>query len=112
LDGTKGEHWRISKVFLSVLERTDSDTVAALKEQGKNAPMLLIAALAFTAIFALALAILIETISLNAAAIRAALAGRSFLSQPPVVSRPVTVRMASRRVSRPVTATPRLRAAA
>lgn len=74
--------------------------------------MLLLAAFTFTALFALAAVILIQTIGLNAAAIRAALAGRSFLSDPVLVSRPVTVRMASRRVSRPVTARPRLRAAA
>lgn len=74
--------------------------------------MLLLAALAFTVVFALAAVVMVETIGLNASAIRAALAGRSFLSQPTLVSRPVTVRMASRRVSRPLSVQPRLRAAA
>lgn len=74
--------------------------------------MLLLVALAFAAVIALSALVLAETLQDNFAKIVAALEGRSFLSQPLLVTRPVTVRIVSRRVSRPLTARPQLRAAA
>jgi hypothetical protein len=74
--------------------------------------MLLVAAFAFTAVFALAGIVLAETLLAGRHKIVAALAGRSPAAEPVMVTRPVRVRIASRRVSRPVTAQPRLAAAA
>lgn len=74
--------------------------------------MLLLTALAFSAVFALAAMVLAETLGGNASKIVAALEGRSQLTEPLLVTRPVSVRVASRRVSCPVTVQPQLRAAA
>ena len=74
--------------------------------------MLVLAVLAFTAIFGLGLFTLGETLAGNKRKILAALRGHSLLSEPLLVTRPVTVRIVSRRVSRPVSARPQLRAAA
>jgi hypothetical protein len=74
--------------------------------------MLLLAALTFTAVFALAAVVLLETLGANRRKIAAALQGRSLLAQPMIETRPVQVRITSRRVSRPVSARPRQRVAA
>ena len=74
--------------------------------------MTLLALLAFTAVFALALFALADTLAGNGRKILAALSGHSLLAEPVLVIRPVTVRIASRRVSQPVAVQPRLRAAA
>lgn len=74
--------------------------------------MLLLVALAFTAVLGLAALLIAETLADNRNKIVAALEGRSLLAEPVLVTRPVRVRIATRRVSRPVTARPRLRAAA
>lgn len=74
--------------------------------------MLLLAALTFTALFALAAVILVETLGANWRKISAALEGRSLLAEPLIETRPTRVRVTSRRVSRPVTARPRQRVAA
>lgn len=74
--------------------------------------MMLFAVLAFTAVFALALLSIADTLAANADKVWAALSGKSLLTQPTLVTRPVTVRVVSRRVSRPVAVQPRLRAAA
>ena len=74
--------------------------------------MMLLVALAFAAVIALSALVLAETVRDNVAKIVAALEGRSFLSQPLLFTRPVTVSIVSRRVSRPLTAQPQLRAAA
>jgi hypothetical protein len=74
--------------------------------------MLVLTILAFTAVLGLGLFTLGETLAINRAKIMAALRGSSLLGQPMLVTRPVTVRVVSRRVSRPVAAAPRLRAAA
>lgn len=73
---------------------------------------MLLTVLAFTAVFALALLVLLETVGQNIAKILAALQGRSLMAEPVLVTRPVTVRMAPRRAGRPLTARPQLRAAA
>jgi hypothetical protein len=74
--------------------------------------MLVLATLASCTLLALAAVTLWETLGQNAQKIVAALEGRSLLAQPVLQTRPVEVRITSRRVSRPVTARPRLRAAA
>ena len=74
--------------------------------------MLVLAVLAFTAILAMGLLTLGETLAGNKDKILAALGGHSLLARPVMVTRPVTVRVVSRRVSRPVSARPRRRAAA
>lgn len=74
--------------------------------------MLVLTILAFTAVLALGLLTLGETLAGNKHKILAALGGHSLLTEPVLVTRPVSVRIVSRRVSRPVTAQPRLRAAA
>lgn len=74
--------------------------------------MLLLAGLAFTFVLGLSLMILAETVGGNMRKIVAALEGRSMIAEPVLVTRPVRVRMTSRRVSRPLTARPQLRAAA
>ena len=74
--------------------------------------MLLLTALAFTAVFALAAVVLLETLAVNKRKIVAALEGHSLLAEPMLSTRPVQVCISSRRVNRPVTARPQLRAAA
>jgi hypothetical protein len=74
--------------------------------------MLVLATLASCTLLALAAVTLWETLDENGQKIVAALEGRSLLAQPVLQTRPVEVRITSRRVSRPVTARPRLRAAA
>lgn len=74
--------------------------------------MSLLAALAFTAVFGLAMSVLFETLGLNWRKITAALDGHSPIAEPVMVTRPVQVRIASRRVCRPLTARPQLRRAA
>jgi hypothetical protein len=74
--------------------------------------MLVLAVLAFTAILALGMFSIGETLAGNRNKILAALNGESMLSRPMLVTRPVTVRVVSRRVSQPVTARPQLRVAA
>lgn len=74
--------------------------------------MLVLAVLAFTAILALGMFSIGETLAGNRNKILAALNGESMLSRPMLVTRPVTVRIVSRRVSQPVTARPQLRVAA
>jgi hypothetical protein len=74
--------------------------------------MLVLTILAFTAVFALGLFTLGETLASNRGKILSALAGKSPLAQAPLSTRPVTVRMVSRPVSRPVAARSRLRVAA
>ena len=74
--------------------------------------MLVLAVLAFTAILGLGLLIIGDTLAGNERKIWAALRGHSLLSEPVLVTRPVTVRVSSRKVSQPVSAQPRLRAAA
>ena len=74
--------------------------------------MLVLAVLAFTAILGLGLLTIGETLAGNERKILAALRGHSLLTEPMLVTRPVTVRMVSRRVSQPVSVQPRLRAAA
>ena len=74
--------------------------------------MLLLTALAFTAVLGLALLAIGETVVANGRKILAALAGRSLLAEPTMVIRPVRVRVESRRVSRPLKAQPQLRVAA
>jgi hypothetical protein len=85
-----------------------------LLDQGtrEERAMTLLAALAFTAVLALALSILLETVGLNWRKITAALEGHSLLAEPVLATRPVQVRMTSRSVTRPLTARPQLRAAA
>jgi hypothetical protein len=74
--------------------------------------MLVLTVLAFTAVLALGLFTLGETFADNGDKILAALEGRSLLAEPALVTRPGTVRVVTRPVSRPVSARPRLRAAA
>ena len=74
--------------------------------------MVTLAALAFAAVIALSVAVLIDTLRSNAHKIVAALEGRSLLAEPMLVTRPVQVRIVSRRVNRPLQAQPQLRAAA
>jgi hypothetical protein len=74
--------------------------------------MLVLTILAFTAVLALGLFTLGETLAVNRGKILAALGGRSLLAEPVLATRPVSIRVSSRRVSRPVTARPQLRAAA
>lgn len=74
--------------------------------------MLLLAAFAFTAVIALAACLLVDTVAGSWTKIIAALEGRSPAAEPVLVTRPVQVRMTSRRVSLPLTARPQLRAAA
>lgn len=74
--------------------------------------MLVLTILAFTTILGLGLFTLGETLAGNKQKILAALGGHSQLAEPLLVTRPVTVRIVSRRVSRPVSARPQLRAAA
>ncbi|UUR08629.1 hypothetical protein [Sphingomonas glaciei] len=74
--------------------------------------MLVLTILAFTAIFALGLFTIGETLAGNRGKIVAALGGHSLLTEPTIVTRPISVRVVSRRVSQPVTARPQLRAAA
>jgi hypothetical protein len=74
--------------------------------------MLVLAAFASCTLLALAAVTLWETLGQSAHKIVAALEGRSLITQPVLQTRPVEVRISSRRVSRPVTAQPRMRAAA
>lgn len=74
--------------------------------------MLLLTALAFTAVLGFALYAALRTLADNGSKILAALGGRSRGVQPVLATRPVRVRIATRRVSQPVSARPRLRAAA
>lgn len=74
--------------------------------------MVILAAVAFAAVLALCAMVLVETFQGNTAKMIAALDGRSWLSQPVMVTRPVAVRIVSRKVSRPVSVRPQLRAAA
>jgi hypothetical protein len=74
--------------------------------------MTLLALFASLAVVALSLFALFDTLAGNGRKIAAALSGHSLLSEPVIVTRPVMVRMASRRVSRPLAVQPRLRAAA
>ncbi len=74
--------------------------------------MLVLAVLAFTAILGLGLLTIGETLASNLNKISAALSGHSLRSEPVLVTRPVTVRVSTRRVSQPVSARPQLRAAA
>jgi hypothetical protein len=74
--------------------------------------MLVLTVLAFTAVLGLGLFTLGETLAGNRDKILAALGGHSPAPQPMLVTRPVSVRVVSRRVSRPVSVQPRLRAAA
>lgn len=74
--------------------------------------MLVLTVLAFTAVLALGLFTVGETVVGNSDKILAALGGHSQLSEPVLATRPVSVRVVSRRVSQPVTARPQLRAAA
>jgi hypothetical protein len=74
--------------------------------------MLVLTVLAFTAVLGLGLFTLGETLVGNKQKILAALEGNSLLTEPVLVTRPVTVRVVSRRVSRPVAVGPQLRAAA
>jgi hypothetical protein len=74
--------------------------------------MLVLTVLAFTAVLGLGLFTLGETLVGNKQKILAALEGNSLLTEPVLVTRPVTVRVVSRRVSRPVAVRPQLRAAA
>jgi len=74
--------------------------------------MLVLTVLTFTAVLGLGLLSIGETLAANLNKILAALGGHSLLSEPVLVTKPVTVRMVSRRVSQPVTARPQLRVAA
>lgn len=74
--------------------------------------MLVLAVLAFTAILGLGLLTIGETLASNLNKISAALSGQSLLSEPVLVTRPVTVRVTTRRVSQSVSARPPLRVAA
>lgn len=74
--------------------------------------MLVLTVLTFTAVFGLALFAIGETIAGSRGKILAALAGQSELSRPTPAGRPITVRIAPRSSVQPVTARPRLRAAA
>ena len=74
--------------------------------------MLVLTVLAFTAVLGLGLLTIGETLASNLNKIAAALRGHSLLTDPVLVTLPVTVRVATRRVSQPVSARPRLRAAA
>ncbi len=74
--------------------------------------MLVLTVLAFTAVLGLGLLTLGETIASNLHKIAPALRGHSLLSEPVLVTRPVTVRVSTRRVSQPVSAQPPLRVAA
>ena len=74
--------------------------------------MLVLAVLAFTAVLGLGLFSIGETVAGNQNKILAALGGRSIMAAPVLVTRPVTVRVTSRRISQPVTARPQLRVAA
>lgn len=74
--------------------------------------MLVLAVFAFTAVLGLGLFTLGETLAGNRDKILAALRGHSMLAEPVLVTRPVSVRVVSRRVSQPVPVRPRLRAAA
>lgn len=72
-----------------------------------------LASLPFIAGLVLSAAIIARMLKDDGAKIRAALAGRSLLSEPVMSTRPVTVRTVSRsRVSQPLRAAPMLRAAA
>lgn len=74
--------------------------------------MLVLTILAFTAILALGLSVIGETLAGNLNKIAAALSGHSLLTEPVLVTRPVSIRVVSRRVGQPVAARPRLRVAA
>lgn len=74
--------------------------------------MLVLTVFAFTAVLGLGLFALGETLALNRGKIVAALRGHSMLAEPVLVTRPVNVRVVSRRVSQPAPVRPRLRAAA
>jgi hypothetical protein len=74
--------------------------------------MLVLTVLAFTAALGFGLLIIGETIAGSFNKILAALSGRSVYAEPMLVTRPVAVRVVSRRVSQPVSARPQLRAAA
>ena len=74
--------------------------------------MLVLTVLAFTAVLGLGLLTISDTLAANFHKISAALSGHSLLAEPLLVTRPVAVRVISRRVSQPVSAQPRLRAAA
>lgn len=74
--------------------------------------MLVLTVLAFTAVFGIGLFAIGDTLAANVHKISAALSGHSLLAEPLMVTRPVAVRVVSRRVSQPVSARPRLRAAA
>ncbi|GAA4040618.1 hypothetical protein GCM10022281_21970 [Sphingomonas rosea] len=74
--------------------------------------MIVLGFLAFTVALGLALLVMGDTLAANAPKIAAALRGHSLLAEPVMVTRPVSVRMVSRRVSQPVSVQPRLRAAA
>jgi hypothetical protein len=74
--------------------------------------MLVLAVLAFTSILGMGLMAIGQTLAGNIHKILAALRGHSLLTEPMLVTRPVTVRVVSRRVSQPVSVRPRLRAAA
>lgn len=74
--------------------------------------MLVLTILAFTAVLALGLFTIGETLGDNRGKIAAALGGHSLLAEPMMTTRPVSVRVVSRRVSQPVTVRPQLRAAA
>jgi hypothetical protein len=74
--------------------------------------MLVLTVLAFTAVLGLGLLTLGEIVASNLNKIVAALRGHSLMSEPVLVTRPVTIRVATRRVSQPVAVRPQLRAAA
>ena len=74
--------------------------------------MLVLTVLAFTAVLGLGLLTLGETLASNLNKIVAALRGHSLMSEPVLVTRPVTIRVATRRVSQPLSVRPQLRAAA
>ena len=74
--------------------------------------MLVLTVLAFTAVLGLGLLTLGETLASNLNKIDAALRGHSLMTEPLLVTRPVSVRVVTRRVSQPVSARPQLRAAA
>lgn len=74
--------------------------------------MLVLAVFAFTAVLGLGLFAMGETLAENRGKILAALRGHSLLAEPMLVTRPVSVRVVSRRVSQPTPVRPQLRAAA
>lgn len=74
--------------------------------------MLVLTVLAFTTVLGLALLTIGETLASNLNKIDAALRGHSLMAEPVLVTRPVSVRVTTRRVSQPVSARPQLRAAA